>query len=271
MKYRHIFIVMLMSLLALSSCGALGGRAKDAQKAEFSYAPWTDLSRFFDLEKISVSESGLRSFNSLDISYSKELFAVERVGNDEYNATVLGTGVRLRSQPEVKNSTLRSLLNTGDKLTVLRPIGYMNGKYWDYVYVNTGYSAGLEGYVCSDFIVSQEQAEVIHGYILRNGSNLDISTPSKVLRAIADVLLALQVNKRHPNLSVQLLGEINYGEHTIVTYQIRDFGIAENNTLLAVVQFFNTNNDFVVLGVVPGYSVNNVRRNPNGSYDIFFN
>ena len=112
---------------------------------------------------------------------------------------------------------------------------------------------------------------MIHGYILRQGSNLNIATPSKMLRAIADVLLKFEVNKRHPNISVQMLDNINYGEHTIVTYQIRDFGIAENNTMLAVVQFFNSNNDFMVLGIVPGNSVNNVLRNPNGSYDVYFN
>ncbi len=271
MKYRHLLIVMLLSLVALSSCGGRGSRDSRRDMAQFSYSPWADLSSFFDLSTIKVSESGLRSFNSLDISYNKQLFAVERIDDNEINATVLGTSVRLRSQPEVKKSTLRSLLNTGDKLTIYRPIGYMNGKYWDYVYVNTGYSAGLEGYVCSDFIVSQEQSEMIHGYIFRNGSNLNISTPSKMLRAIADVLLALQVNKRHPNLSVQMLNEINYGEHTIVTYQIRDFGVAENNTLLAVVQFFNSNNDYMVLGIVPGSSLNNVKRNANGSYDIYYN
>ena len=92
-----------------------------------------------------------------------------------------------------------------------------------------------------------------------------------MLRAIADVLLKFEVNKRHPNIAVQMLDNINYGEHTIVTYQIRDFGIAENNTMLAVVQFFNSNNDFMVLGIVPGNSVNNVLRNPNGSYDVYFN
>ena len=266
MTHKHLFVTFLLSLTLLCSCSG----SKEEEKS-LSYSPWVDLSEHFDLSSVKVSESGLRSFNSLDISYNKQLVAAERLDNAGYNATVLGTNVLLRSQPIVSNSTRRAYLNTGDKLTVMRPIGFMNGKYWDYVYVNTGYSMGCEGYVCSDFIVSQEQAEMIHGYILRQGSNLNIATPSKMLRAIADVLLKFEVNKRPPNISVQMLDNINYGEHTIVTYQIRDFGIAENNTMLAVVQFFNSNNDFMVLGIVPGNSVNNVLRNPNGSYDVYFN
>lgn len=273
MKRKLLFIAMLLSLVTLSSCTNFGLKKgkPEIEKKSFVYAPWVDLSRYFDLDKIQVSESGLKSFNSLDISYGKQLFAGQRHDNSVYNATVLGTGVRLRSQPTIEKSSIRSSLNTGDKLSVLRSIGYMNGKYWDYVYVNTGCSMGREGYVCSDFIVSQEQAEIIHGYIFRDGSNINVSTPSKMLRAIADILLAFEVNLRHPNIGVQMLNDINYGEHNIVTYQIRDYSIAENNTMLAVVQFFSTNNDFVVLGIVPGNNVNNVVRNPNGSYDIHFN
>ena len=265
MKLKHLFVT-LVSLVALSSCATTPAE----QGNGLTYAPWTDISYHYDLSKVKVLEGGMRSFNSLDISYGKQIFSSDRINNNEYNATVLGTSVCLRSQPVVRNSSKRSLLNTGDKLTVMRPIGFMNGKYWDYVYVNTGYSMGLEGYVCSDYVVSQEQAEIIQGYVFQNGSNLNLATPSKILRAIADVLLKFDVNKRHLNLSVQMLSNINYGEHTIVTYQIRDLGIAENSTMLAVVQFFNSNNDFIVLGVVPGTGVNNVLRNANGSYDVYF-
>ena len=153
MTHKHLFVTFLLSLTLQCSCSG----SKDSEKS-LSYSPWVDLSEHFDLSSVKVSESGLRSFNSLDISYNKQLYAAKRLDNAEYNATVLGSNLLLRSQPIISNSTRRAYLNTGDKLTVMRPIGFMNGKYWDYVYVNTGYSMGCEGYVCSDFIVSQEQA-----------------------------------------------------------------------------------------------------------------
>ena len=49
-----------------------------------------------------------------------------------------------------------------------------------------------------------------------------------------------------------------------------DMNMAKNSTLLAFVLFFNNNNDYVVLGVVPGSEVNQIDPNPNGSYDIYF-
>lgn len=282
---KQLFITFVLSLALLCSCGSSGSKSESMSDSasnsasisgpksnvKLRYTPWVDLSRHFNLGKVRPADNGLYRFNSLDISYNKALFAGERLDDSEYNATVLGTKVFLRSQPVISNHTSRGFLNTGDKLTVMNHIGFMNGKYWDFVYVNTGNSRGMEGYVCSDFVVSQEQAEVILGYLFRQGSNLDISTPSKILRAAADVLLKFEVNKRHQNIMVQLLDSVVYDNHTIVTYRFRDLDVSNNNSMLAVVQFFNSNNDFVVLGIVPGNNVYNIVRNTNGSYDVYFN
>lgn len=260
---KQLFLTLLASIVMLCSCG--GGGEPGMRSG---YAPWTDLSMHYDLSKVR-SNGGIRAFNTYELSYGKIPFTSERLDNREYNATVVGTRVCLRSQPIVSNRTKRGYVNTGDKLTVLRSIGFMNGKYWDYVYVNTGINAGREGYVCTDYMVSQEQYEMIQYYALYTGLNLNYNTPSKMLRAISDVLLKLEADKRHPNLTVSLLSTVPFGAEQIVVYQIRNNAIAGNNSLIAVVQFFNNNNDYVVLGVVPSNGVNNVSRNPNGSYDVY--
>lgn len=260
---KQLFFTLIASVVMLCACGGHGVRPQSG------YAPWVDLSMHYDLSKVR-NNGGMKSFNTVELTHGKVPFANERFGNNEYNATVVGLNVCLRSQPIVRNSTKRGHVHTGDKLTVLRPIGYANGKFWDYVYVNSGLCAGREGYICTDYIVTQEQYEMIDYYALYTGLNLDYSTPSKLLQAVSDVLLKLDAHRNHPNLTVSLLSKLPFGNEQIVVYQIRNNSIAGNNSLIAVVQFFNNNNDYVVLGVVPGNGCNNVSRNPNGSYDVYF-
>ena len=111
---------------------------------------------------------------------------------------------------------------------------------------------------------------MLQKYIFAGNSNMNTKTQSKYLNAIATVLLNLEGHKRYPNLEVTMLDTTVLGYNTIVTYRIHDMNMAKNSTLLAFVLFFNNNNDYVVLGVVPGSEVNQIDPNPNGSYDIYF-
>lgn len=267
MKIRNLFIMAFAAVMMFTSCGGVVETGP-----ELSYAPWLDLNSHYNLETVTKLEgSNTLKFNSYQISQGRIPFVSDRLENGEYAARILGTGVSMRSKPIVANYNKRATLNTGHSLMVTQHNLFSNGRYWCYCYFRyPGEDVYEKGYVCSDYIVSAEQYEMVYKYLFQQGSNLSIKTPSKMLRAAADVLLKLQADIRHPNLSVQMLNSINHGEHTIVTYQIRDLGIIQNNTLLAVVQFFNNNNDFVVLGVVPGTMINNVMRNADGSYDVYF-
>ncbi len=269
MKHKLLFVAVLASLSMLAACNFI---EKSPKGAVVSYAPWADLNIHFDLNAVQKLEGGNSlKFNSYEIAQSRVPWTSDRLDNAEYSAKVLGTGVSMRSQPVIASYTQRNVLNTGYSLTVTKHNEYHNGRYWCYCYTMFPGADWYErGYVCSDYIVSAEQYEMVYAYLFKQGSNLSIQTPSKFLRAAADVLLKFEADKRHPNLSVQMLSNVNYGEHTIATYQIRDLGLAQNNTMLAVVQFFNNNNDFIVLGVVPGVAVNNVLRNADGSYDVYF-
>lgn len=270
MRHKLLFVAVLASLSMLTACLEFKHKAPEAPS--LSYAPWVDLNMHFNLESVQKLEGGNSfKFNSYEIAQSRVPWTSDRLDNSEYSAKILGTGVSMRTQPVVAYYTKCETLNTGHSLMVTQHNQYYNGRYWCYCYFRyPGTDVYQRGYVCSDYIVSAEQYDMVSTYLFKQGSNLNIQTPSKFLRAAADVLLKLEADKRRPNLSMQMLSNVNYGEHTIATYQVRDFGSAQNNTLLAVVQFFNNNNDFLVLGVVPGVAVNNVLRNANGSYDVYF-
>lgn len=265
MKTRHLFFAALVVILSMTSCLPGGGEPK------FKYAPWPDLNAHFDLSKIEEMEgSNILKFNTAAITANRLPLTSSRISNGEYNATVVGRSVVLRSQPIVAGYSKITNVNTGDKLTVTRNCGYQNGHYWSYVYVNTGRAAGAQGFVCTDYIVASEQFEMIDQYIIRSGSNLSVYyTDSKKLHAIADVLIKFQADKRHPNLGVSLLNEYPFGHQSIVVYQIRDYGMQNNNCMLAIVQFTQGSNDFVVLGVVPGNTINSIQP-IGGSYDVYF-
>ncbi len=235
-----------------------------------TYAPWTDLSQYFDLERVEHSD-GQCSFNSYTLSQGKEMITSKRIDDHKYNATVLGKNVWVRSSPTIARYTQRCQVNTGDHVTVLHSAGYENGKYWSYVYVNSGRRAGNYGYICSDFIIEQQKYEIIQKYILSSSTNITLETESKYLNAIADVLLKFNVNVLHQRLFVSLIDSTHTGDHLIVTFRIQDIGIQGNNSMLAVIQFTPNTNDYVVIGIVPGYSVGRITRLADGSCDVNFN
>ena len=247
------------STLILSGCGA-----------GFTWTPWTDLSQHYNLESIKHVNGSLFSINSHEYSFGKMPYASHHIDDREYNAIVLGTNVWIRSQPAVSYYTQRCQVQTGDKLTVRNSAGFVNGRYWSNVFINTGYSAGREGYVCTDFIIEQEQYEVLSRYVLNSGMGLSLKTESKYLHAIADILVKLNAHTHHPNLSVSIADIRTMGTNVIETFMIRNHNSSQNNTLLAVVQFFQGNNDYVVLAIVPGDRINNIMGSANGSYDIYF-
>jgi hypothetical protein len=90
------------------------------------------------------------------------------------------------------------------------------------------------------------------------------------LNAISSVLIKLNVNHYHPQLAVNVNDVKVWGRYAVVAFQIKNPNISENNSLLAFVQFTEGENDYVVLGIVPGFAARDMMMMPNGSYDIYY-
>lgn len=267
-------VALLLS--ALFAAALIGGGAfiiltgsDSDDKPRHGYAPWVDLTEHFNLDKV-VETEGHAHFNSYELTQERLPISRDVVVDGEYDAVVLGKGVWVRSYPQLKKRFQRCQVMTGDRLRVMRSAGYQSGGYWSYAKVNSGRRAGKEGYIPNDYIIEQQKYDLLERYVLTGSTNMNERTPSKYLNAIATVLMKLESNTRHPNLDVAQLDVSPFRQHTIVTFGITDKNVAENSSLLAFVQFFNNNNDFVILGIVPGKVVNQVSQNPNGSYDIYY-
>ena len=271
---KRLVVLILSALFALALIGGgafiiIGGSDSKSASEVQGYAPWTDLSAYYNLGAI-VEEDDFCHFNSFEISSDRLPLTREPIVEGEYPAVVLGTGVWVRSYPQLKNRTKRCQVQTGDRLLVTRTVGYSSGCHWSYASVLSGRRAGKEGYISNDYIIEQEKFDVLQRYILSGGSNMNVMTSTRYLNAIATVLCKLNVHMRYPNLEVSMLDTAVLGNNTVVTYRVHDLNIAENSTLLVFVQFFGTSNDYIVLGVVPGSGVNYVAQSANGSYDIYF-
>ena len=272
-KRMVVRIISTLFAVALITGGAfiiLNGSNTDTDTEVHGYAPWGDLSAYYNLDAVVEEESGLCRFNTYELTHDRLALRREHVADGEYSAVVLGTGVWVRSYPQLKNRTKRCQVQTGDKLLVTRSAGYSDGSYWSYASVLSGRRAGKEGYISNDYIIEQEKFDVLQRYILAGGSNMNAATPAKYLNAIATVLCKLNVHKRYPNLVVSILDTAVVGNNMVVTYKVHDLNVVNNSTLLVFVQFFGNNNDYIVLGVVPGTSVNHITPNVNGSYDMYY-
>lgn len=252
--------VVAIAVFALAGCGNSG----------LTYKPWADLSEHYDLSKIDISEDGYCSFNSYDLCQGLKPYRNERLNDNEYVATVLGRNVLLRSEPRISPRTVLGSVNTGDVISVLRASEFMNGKFWNYVQVTSGRNTGRFGYICTDYLIEQEQYRALCAYVFSPQSNLSAYAESKYLNAISDILLKLNVNAYRPNLLVNVIDAKDFGNRVVVAFEIRDLGFKENDTLLALVQFVHGENDFVVIGVLPGRYLDDVSPSPNGSYTVYF-
>ena len=269
MVVRLLSAIFAVALIAGGAFIILNGSDSDSDVEVHGYAPWADLGAYYNLDAV-VEEAGFNRFNTYELTHDRLALRREHIVEGEYSAVVLGTGVWVRSYPQLKNRTKRCQVQTGDKLLVTRSAGYSDGSYWSYASVLSGRRAGKEGYISNDYIIEQEKFDVLQRYILSGGSNMNVATPAKYLNAIATVLVKLNVHKRYPNLLVSMLDTAVLGKNVIVTYKIHDQNVVNNSTLLVFVQFFGNNNDYIVLGVVPGTSVNHITPNVNGSYDMYY-
>lgn len=271
---KRILVALVVVLFAL---GAIAGGAYiitqdkgSKDDSTLKYAPWTDLGEHYDLSCVNLLEGDVYHFNSHELGSSRVPLTGYRPSDEGFEATVLGTGVWIRSYPKLKNRTKLCQVKTGDQLSVIRQVGFMEGKHWYYVQVKSGRRAGYEGYICADYVIEQEGYDLLQRYVLGGNSNLNIKSPVKYLRALSTILLRLGVPISNANISVQMLDTAIYDYHTIVTFQIRDLNVAENGSLLAFVQYMGDDEDFVVIGVVPGNEVNSVMRSQNYSFDVYY-
>jgi hypothetical protein len=273
-RSKRIVVAFIAVIFAL---GAIAGGAYIIMSGTeafddnaIAYSPWVDLGEHYDLSKIKLLEEDVYHFNSYDISQGRIPFTAYRSSDETFEATVLGTGVWIRSYPKLKNRTKRCQVKSGDQLTVLRRSDYMDGKNWYYVRVTSGRRAGTEGYISADYVIEQRAYDLLQRFVFNGASNVNIKSPTSYLRALATVLVRLVGDKNNANLSVQLLDTTIYERHTIVSFQVRDLSLATNSSLLVFVQFLDDSDDFTVIGIVPGNDINTVQHNPNCSFDIYY-
>ena len=262
-------VLFALGIIAAGAHIILSGSSEE-EATKLSYAPWPDLGEHYNLSYVNMLEDGVSHFNSFEISQGCIPFTGDFSADGEYDATVIGTGVWVRSYPRLNNRYKRCQVRNGDQITVLRSMGNTDGKTWCYAKINSGRRAGKEGFICTDYIIEQGRYDLLKRYVLDAECNVDLKSPTKYLRSIAAVMSKLDVNQETRNLSVMMLDEATFDQQTIVTFQLRDHNIADNGSLLAFVLFFDHNDDFVVLGIVPGNDINSILPNQNHSYDIYY-
>ncbi len=273
-RAKRVLVALLAILFALGII-AVGAyyileSPKRADDSALTYAPWPDLAEHYDLRRVEVVDSTLCHFNSFDIAQGCVPFLSEHATEQQYEATVLGTGVWVRSYPELKNRRKRCQVRSGDRLTVVRSVDFNNGKHWHYVKLTGGRRAGVEGYISSDDVIEQRQYDMLERFVFVETSNLNQKSDKRYLHAVASVLLKLGAEKENMNLDVAVVDTFVFEKQSVVAFKIVDRNIADNGSMLAVVQFYNDNNEFVVLGIVPGQSISRVELSDNGSYDVYY-
>lgn len=262
-------VLFALSIIAAGAYFILGNPSAE-EEFVLSYEPWADLSNHYDLSNVKMLEDGLSHFNSVEISEGCVPFTSGQSVAGEYDATIIGTGVWVRSYAKLKPKYKLCQVNTGDRISVQRTVGHADGKTWCYAKIKSGRCAGFEGFICTDYVMEQRAYDLLKHYVLDADTNMSLKTPTKYLRSVAALLSKLDVNMQTRRLSVTMLDDEAFDEQSILTLKLHDHNLANNSSLLAFILFSKHNDDFVVLGIVPGNSINSIHLNPNGSYDIYY-
>ena len=246
--------VCTVALVALVFCNA----SASAQQ----FYPWNNLSNYFNLNAL-YSNGSSYMFNTYSLAGNWNMTNEQVSG--EYYGVILGTNVWVRSQPYLSQSTQLCKVNTGDRLLIVGDGGYNNGKHWTRVRLADGYYAGSYGYICSDYIIDQEMYNILCRYVFQR-SNMSVANKSQHLHAVATVIRNLGANNYSPyQISVTKLST-SYSE--LIAFRITNNSFSYNTSMLAFVKCSSNSNNYKVVAIVPGYSINYVTRLSNGTYDI---
>ena len=130
---------------------------------------------------------------------------------------------------------------------------------------------GLVGYVSTEFIASAKNFDLMSRYVLTDEAAEKSFKVSKWRLAAADVMYAVGATRAKANVSIAIdkVVVVKNDKESVVV-----FGIKRDDSdvkLLAIVEFFGADNEYRILGIIPGEKVEDVRFYSTGDYAVIYN
>ena len=240
----------------------------------FDYGPWNDLNDYFDYNNVGMLGHDRYTFRTSELCVNAHKWRKPSLAKGETEAYVFATPelVIRTEHPSNPDSFIVNGLCYGVKLRVL--------EIYDDNYAKVEYLEGeirhpieddLVGYVSTEFIASATNFDLMSRYVLTDESAQKSFSVSKWRLAAADVMYAVGATRTKANVSIAVdkVVVVKSDKESVVV-----FGIKRDDSdvkLLAVVEFFGADNEYRILGIIPGEKVEDVRFYSTGDYAVIYN
>lgn len=241
------------------------------EEPRFDYGPWNDLNDYFDYNNVGMLGRDRYTFRTSELCVNVHNWRSPLLASGETEAYVFATPeLVIRSEhPANSKSFIINGLCYGVKVRVLEEcvdniakVEYLSGDTRHPV------DGSLVGYVSREYLTSQRVFDIMNRYVLPNEAAEERFKVSKWRLAAADVIYAVGATPNGPNITIDV-------EKVVVVERDKEsvvvFGLEREDSdvkLLAIVEFFAADNEYRILGIIPGESVEDVRFYSTGDYGV---
>lgn len=235
---------------------------------EFDYDVWTDMNYRYNYKSITALGYNRYKFRTTNLDYTP----IDRMPHKFH---VSDTGYVTPDVLRVRNVAYAS----EDKKSILAGICYgaevrikeLYPNNWARIeYINGKYEGVLRGdlYVCMDFLLPKDKFKILDRHIIANEDDLKRFEFSKWSIAAADAITLAGATPYGIKIDVEIdyVKRFEGTKNSVVAFRLSRKD--SNVRLLAIIEFFEDNNNYRILAIIPGMSVDDINYYRDGDYLI---
>ena len=237
----------------------------------FDYGPWNDLNYYFDRNNVGMLARDRFTVRTNELCVNAKNWRSPLLASGEREAYVFATPeLCIRTEhPSNAKSYIVNGLCYGVKVRVLEECEGNIAKV-EYVSGQTKHPVDslLVGYVSREYLTSERIYNIMNRYVLPSEDAEARFKVSKWRLAAADIISAVGATPDGPNITIDV-------EKVVVVERDKEsvvvFGLEREDSdvkLLAIVEFFAADNEYRILGIIPGERVEDVQFYNTGDYAV---
>ena len=237
----------------------------------FDYGPWNDLNYYFDRNNVGMLARDRFTVRTNELCVNAKNWRSPLLASGEREAYVFATPeLCIRTEhPSNAKSYIVNGLCYGVKVRVLEECEGNIAKV-EYVSGQTKHPVDslLVGYVSREYLTSERIYNIMNRYVLPSEDAEARFKVSKWRLAAADIISAVGATPDGPSITIDV-------EKVVVVERDKEsvvvFGLEREDSdvkLLAIVEFFAADNEYRILGIIPGERVEDVQFYNTGDYVV---
>ena len=235
-----------------------------ADSRHLEYGEWgAHIANFFRTEAIAYIGDGRYRVNTGDLCPRLNSCVNPRLEEGVATAVVFADKINMRSSASTSSSeNIIHKLLFGDYVHV---VAVEEGD-WAKVEVMTDDESIVEGYVSILYLTDTARFELIKTHIAPERADRADISEAKWRRALAETMYNIGITATTPHISADVAKIYSGGDERVVVFELSR--VDSEVKLLVALEFFEGNEEFRLLAIIPGSSVIEIDDTGDHTYDI---